>query len=99
MLTITRHQPKPQGTSQPCVHNLPLNECIVNTTIIRTKKSTERERKKITHSNDQKPYKSQNRSFRASEAWSLKKWETTQHDQAREDSPQEEAKEGLNTTS
>jgi hypothetical protein len=32
-LTITRHQPKPQGTSQPCVRNLPLDECIVNTTI------------------------------------------------------------------
>jgi hypothetical protein len=28
-----------------------------------------------------------------------KKWATTQHDQAREVSPQEEAKEGLNTTS
>jgi hypothetical protein len=32
-LTITHHQPEPQGTSQPCVHNLPLDECIVNTTI------------------------------------------------------------------
>jgi hypothetical protein len=29
-LTITHHQPEPQGISQPCVHNLPLDECIVN---------------------------------------------------------------------
>jgi hypothetical protein len=33
-LTITHHQPESQGTSQPCVHNFPLDECIVNTTII-----------------------------------------------------------------
>jgi hypothetical protein len=32
-LTITHHQLEPQGTSQPCVHNLPPDECIVNTTI------------------------------------------------------------------
>jgi hypothetical protein len=34
-----------------------------------------------------------------SKVWSTKKWATTQHDQAKEASPQEEAKEGLNTTS
>jgi hypothetical protein len=51
------------------------------------------------YSNDQKPHKSQNRSLRANKAWSQKKWATTQHDQAKELSPQEEAKEGLNTTS
>jgi hypothetical protein len=33
-LTITHHQPEPQGISQPCVHNLPLDECIVDTTTL-----------------------------------------------------------------
>jgi hypothetical protein len=31
MLTITYHQPEPQGTSKPCVRNLPFDECIVTT--------------------------------------------------------------------
>jgi hypothetical protein len=61
--------------------------------------SAEEERRGETHSNDQKPDKSQNRSSRMSKVWSTKKWATTQHDQAKEASPQEEAKEGLNTTS
>jgi hypothetical protein len=98
MLTITHHQTEPQGISQPFVHNLPLDECIVNTTIIRTQRSVEGERIR-THLGDQKPDKSQNWWFRARKAWSPKKWATAQHNQAREASPQEEVKEGLNTTS
>jgi hypothetical protein len=58
MLTITHHQPETQGTNQPCVCNLTLNECIVNTTIIRNHRLSERERRR-THLNDQKPDKSQ----------------------------------------
>jgi hypothetical protein len=57
MLTITHHQPRPQGTSQPCVRNLPLDECIVNTTIQTHK--LEQQGRKETHLNDQKPDKRQ----------------------------------------
>jgi hypothetical protein len=42
--------------------------------------------------------KTKNMSFKSSKAWSPKKWATTQQDQAKKDSPQEEAKAGLNTT-
>jgi hypothetical protein len=42
----------------------------------------ERGRRRETHSNDQKPDKSQIKSFRVSKAWSPKKWATAQHDQA-----------------
>jgi hypothetical protein len=82
MLTITRHQPKSQGTSQPCVRNLPLIECIVNTTM-RTHKSAEGERRREAHLNDQKPDKAKSRASRVSKAWSQKKWATTQHDQTK----------------
>ena len=58
----------------------------------------QKEGRREAHSNDQKPDKSQNRSFRVSKGWSPKKWATTQHNQARKARPQEEAKAGLNTT-
>jgi hypothetical protein len=52
MLTITHHPLEPQEISQPCVRNIPLDECIVNTTVIRAQKTVKRERR--THSIDQK---------------------------------------------
>ena len=50
------------GTYQPCVRNLPLDECIVNinTQTIEIKKQ-KKGKAEGTHSNDQKPMKSQSR--------------------------------------
>jgi hypothetical protein len=48
-----------------------------------TNQPAKEERRREAHLNDQKPDKSQNRSFRVSKAWSPKKWATTQHDYAR----------------
>jgi hypothetical protein len=55
-LTINHHQSEPQGTSQPCVRNLPLDECIVNTTTW-TYIAERGRRRRETHSKNQKPDK------------------------------------------
>jgi hypothetical protein len=45
-----------------------------------------------THSNEKMPYKSQFKSLGVSKPWSPKIWETTQYNQEKMASPQEEAK-------
>jgi hypothetical protein len=57
MLTTTHHELELQGKIQSCVHNLPLDECIINTTM-RTHKSIEEGRKETRlndHKLDKKP--------------------------------------------
>ena len=80
-----RHMP-------PCVLNLPLDECIVNTPTHSRSKEKEEKKKRRNSPKWSNAKEKQKRSFEASKAWSPKTWATARHNQAkRQASPQEEA--------
>jgi hypothetical protein len=99
MLTITHHQLEPQGTKWLCVHNLPLDECIVNTTI-QTHRLVEKRKKKRSllrwPKARQKPKQviQSVQSLVSKEMGNDSTWQSEKMA-----SPQYEAEKGLNTTS
>jgi hypothetical protein len=57
-LTITHHKTNHKDTYQPYVRNLPLDDCIVNSTS-QTQSVAEKKEEERTHSNDKRPNKGQ----------------------------------------